>query len=206
MRVIRIRSAAAAAALAAGLGLASAGAETERVVFTLETDRDLIAMTHGGQIPLTPTPPGVRSLEGTGADRSLVLAGLIRDESGEVVGVASELEYFPQPEEEGAKPPWDTYWTLVILGRGALFAAQQENIPAEHAPAFAAAEEGEGWTGSILGRTTVGPGPDGAGVVLGGDGEFAGARGTFVETVDLRAVTADGGIVGVLSLTFDLER
>jgi hypothetical protein len=157
--------------------------------FVIETSLDVLAVTHGGQLAIRPEPPGIALLDAAPVARQLALMAQIRDEAGKLVGIASELEIFP--ENEADKANWQTWWTLVIPGRGALYLRQIETIADEHRSAFEAAYAGQAWRGSAYGRSTVGPAENGHGVIDGGTGDFAGVRGTFVEEQELLEITAD---------------
>lgn len=172
--------------------------------FFVRMPGDVISVTHGGAVGLKPFPEGVPALTDPALKTALALTVRIRNEEGEVIGFASELEDFPGGKDPAAK--WNAWWTVVIPGRGSLFAFEEEAIPAAHAPAFESVAGGKDWQGSIGAQVAVGPGKDGKGVILGGEGEFAGARGSIAEFTTLEGLTTDGVMTGVLELRVTLKR
>ncbi len=188
----------------AAMQCAAAGG-MHRVSFFLDAERDLVSVTHGGQIGLAPFPPGIRSLAGTPVERTLLFTAQLRNEHGELVGIASELEVFPQTPMT-PETVWQTWWTVVIPGRGALFAYQQERLTPAVATVMAAVREtGEDWRGELRDQNTVGPSADGQGIIVGGTGEFADARGAFLEIGTLRGYSARGELDAGLELVFLLR-
>lgn len=171
----------------------------------LHAPDDIISVTHGGQVGLATFPEAIPSLANTDVADTLLLTNTVRDESGKVVGIASELEYFPevpmQPESV-----WDTYWLVVIPGRGSLYAYHQESLGSDAYEVFKrAAGEAQGWSGQIKKISTVGPMPGNKGRIMGGTQEFEGAQGTFIEVADLRKLTAQGELHAVIELRFVLD-
>ena len=176
-----------------------AGAARETVEsFYLEFPADGVALTNNGNMFLKPFPDGISRFEAPSLNTSMGLLAKVRDAAGEIVGFTSELEVFPNDMAETfmtGKAVWDTVWTLVIPGRGALFLAQQE-----HSGTFAsdimgpALAKRESWTGAHDMTTTVGPGADGRGQIVGGNGEFEGAHGAFIERNHFTAFKPDGGL------------
>lgn len=194
-------SAANAAGNSAGAGATPAG---RTVSFHLRGPEDIIAVTHGKQVGIGAFPPGIPTLEGTELADTLLLIARLRDESGEIVGITSELEHFPDLPIEVGKP-WDTYWTVVVPERGTLYGYHRERLSQEVYEVFASTRrEGAEWRGRIEERQTVGPLPGNRGLVVGGTGEFEGASGWFVEIGELRGVTADGMLHATVELRFHL--
>jgi hypothetical protein len=128
----------------------------------------------------TNIPEGITSLVDTPAKDLLLLSTFIRNEADEIVGIASEHEEFERPLTPAGKH--DAIWTLLISGRGSLIAHEIE-VSTEETRAFL--EEiralDEPWTGEYVANGTIGPAANGLGVVIGGTGEFAGARGYMKE-------------------------
>jgi hypothetical protein len=146
-------------------------------------------------------------LQEPGIDNGLALLVKLRGPDGQVLGFASELEAFPanaDPLHENVN--WETDWTLVIPARGSLHLHEQEHS-GEVGPKIInpVLETGTAWHGTFIETTTVGPRPDGNGVIVGGTGEFAGAVGTFVEIVTLTGFESPGVMIGrvELRITFD---
>jgi len=199
------------AAVAVGAGDAAPAATAQAsgpviVSVFMEGPEDILALTHGGHVPLAPYPPDIETLT-NGAEANLALIAKVRDAEGQVIGVASELEEFPQAEQDiGADmEPWQTYWTVLLTGRGALYGYHLERINPEHLAAIETSRAGEDWVGEIPGVNTVGPAPGGKGYVFHGTGEFEGMTGFFQERTVLRGVSADGVLDATLELRFELE-
>jgi hypothetical protein len=157
--------------------------------------RDYIAASLApGAFPAS-FPAGVGQLSEPAIQSGLLIAGKLRDSQGGVVGFATEQSNL----DLQAMVATGT-WTLTIPGRGALFLSQQEDV----APLFqilgdmqAHGELERNYSPPLFVVTTIG-----VGYVIGGTGEFAGARGTFreldfVETISLAT--------GVLRVTDRLE-
>jgi hypothetical protein len=70
----------------------------------------------------------------------------------------------------------------MIRGRGSLIAHEIE-VSTEETRAFLERIRAmdEPWSGEFVAQGTIGPAENGLGVVLGGTGEFAGARGYMME-------------------------
>jgi hypothetical protein len=177
-------------------------ARTVSESFFIDVPQHGVALTHSGKMMLTAGPPGIPLFEEKAIRNGLALIMKVRNADGEVIGFASELEVFPAKanmlEEDVV---WDTDWTLVIPGRGTLFLHQQEHSgelgPKVIGPTL---KTGKPWVGDWQVTSTVGPGPDGKGVIAGGSGEFEGARGWFVESIRLERFEKKGVMTGTVEL------
>lgn len=179
----------------------------QTVSYFIEAPRDLIALTHGGGLALAPRPPGIATLADTPIPNALALTTLLRDSEGRIVGLTSELEEFPLATPTEGEPVWDTYWTLMIVGRGSLLLHEKESLGPTVGRIFReAASEGRGWTGSHTESSTVGPLPDRNGEIVGGTGDFAGASGTFREIGTLRSLSSEGEIEATIELRLELNQ
>lgn len=186
-------------ALVAALALYPGAVAAEELVLRLDMPGDVISVTHGGAIDLPLYPEGISALEPELAP-DFVLTAKLRNSDGKIIGLASEIEHFPN----GKDGDWQAWWTVVIPGRGSLLGYEIERVPAEHHEAFAAAARGRDWTGRATGRVAAGPSPSGDGVIVGGTGEFAGAIGTFSEWATLASMGADGRMRGYLELRINI--
>jgi len=169
--------------------------------FFLKIPEDGMALTHGklGH-GLKAFPDGIKSLADTPLANTLGLMSRIRDMNGNLVGLASELEYFPQKPKSDGSPVWDTYWTLMIAGRGTLFLYEKESLGPKVADVFFNAKNRRAsWTGSLTWPSNVGPEKNGHGTIVGGTGEFTNMSGTFEEIGTLLEFTPKG------ELTADIE-
>jgi hypothetical protein len=141
---------------------------------------DIYALTDGGFVFIDQIPEGITSLVGTPAQDLLLLSTFIRNEADQIVGIASEHEEFERPLTPAGKH--DAIWTLMISGRGSLIAHEIE-VSTEETRAFLErirAMDGP-WSGEFVAQGTIGPAENGLGVVIGGTGEFADARGYMME-------------------------
>jgi hypothetical protein len=135
----------------------------------------------------------------------------LRDTEDNVIGVAGRLAGTGGAIADPGRSA--TNWLLVIPGRGALFLAQsdvqdttvREGIAAEGTLALPPAQAAAFWTDRPRIRITApapaGDGPATTGKVLRGTSEFAGLRGSFIETWDLEEVNADGSTRGRILLS-----
>jgi len=185
-----------------------ATSSTEHVDFIeyrVEVPGDVLAITHGFERGIGRAPDTITSLENSAISNMLAFIARIRDKDGNLVGLASELEIFPDDKGVNPDKTWKTDWT-VTTPQGTLLMYENERVPAAHLPAFTSVMAGENWTGSIFAQTSVGPHPSGRGVIIGGTGIYAGATGTFVEKIELRGLTTEGGITGTMYLQIYLDK
>jgi hypothetical protein len=163
--------------------------------FTLAPDDYIAASLAQGAFP-SAFPSGVGTLDEPAVSNGLLLAGKIRDASGEVVGFATE-----QASIDFATLVSHSTWTLTFPDRGTLFLSQDEDI----APLFqvlgemmATGQYTMTWDPAWHLVTTLSD----SGVIVGGTGEFEDARGTFREVDDVHVVSL---ATGALSVTDTLE-
>lgn len=175
-----------------------AGDGPRREVFYFEMPGDGLAMTHNGRHLLPSGPPGIAHLTEPAIASGLLLIAKLRNERGEIVGTASEAEWFPNPED--MSQPWHATWTIMIPGRGHIVGYELERVSPAAAQIFAKVAAGEEWRGEFYEQVAVGPLPSGDGVILGGSGEFAGATGTLSEFARLQRMTPDGVMHGRIEL------
>lgn len=167
----------------------------------IQLPEDGIAVTHGGKVPFPAAPPGVPTFTEDALKRGFALLVRVRDAEDRVVGLAAELEVHPEGDMLAESLEWDTDWILVLPGRGILTLQQVEHSnelgPRVINPTLAS---GQDWVGDWTIQTTVGPGPGGRGVILGGSGEFAGNTGSFIEVDHLTRFSATMGLAGKVEL------
>lgn len=181
-----------------------ANERVERVVWN--TPDDIVALTNAGAPPLPPLiPDNVAALGGTGIEMAQGVMMKLRDETGRIIGLGSELEIYPA-DPDGLLEVW---FTMMLPGRGTLFIHQTKRYadPALMEVFGKVAETGQAWEGVLDVVSTAGPGPDGLGVVMAGTGEFEGVTGTQSQTMGFRRVPPDGfpvvEAVETLTLTTD---
>lgn len=186
-------------------------AKRETISYFIEVPADFISLTHGGKLPLKISPAGILSLENSPISNTLALTTRLRDKEGRLVGITSELEDFAvagrAPVAKGAEPVWDTYWTLVVAGRGSLYLHEKESLGPTVGRIFAEARKRkQDWVGSHNEPSTVGPLPGRNGEIIGGTGAFYGASGTFREIATLKKFTQDGQIEAQVELRLELDQ
>jgi hypothetical protein len=164
---------------------------------------DGVAATHDGRKPIRVFPPGITPLDDKALASAFVLVAKARNRDGEIVGFATEMEdVAPETDILRGRMVMRSTWTVELPGRGTLFCDQVEDA-SEFArkvvmPAFLL---GQTWDAPWTFVTTVGPGPQGRGVIVGGTGEFEGVSGHCVEVTHLRRFTPQGE----MTLTMELQ-
>ena len=173
---------------------ASNGAETVESFF-LEWPEDAVCITHNGKVFLAPYPTTIPLFTEPNIKNSLAVVAKIRDAEGTIIGFASEMEVFLNSDFEGGDIRFKTDWTIVIPGRGTLFLHQEDHdrelVSKIVKPTM---DSGKDWEGDLTLSTTAGPRADGRGIIVGGTGEFEGAKGSFLEIGTISKYTADGNI------------
>lgn len=164
---------------------------------------DGIAATHDGRKPIRVFPSGIVPLDDKALASAFVLVAKARNRAGEIVGFASEMEdVAPETDILRGRMVMRSTWTVELPGRGTFFCDQLEDA-SEFArkvvmPAFLL---GQVWDAPWTFVTTIGPGPGGRGVIVGGTGEFEGVTGHCVEVTHLRRFTPQGE----MTLTMELQ-
>lgn len=164
-----------------------------------------VALTTGGLKGMKAAPDGIAPFSEPALENTLALITKMADADNNVIGFASELEFFPgDPTTSEIK--WDTAWTLTLPGRGMIYLHQIEQSgglgPNIVQPAM---ESGAGWSGSWIVTTTTGPLPSGRGRIIGGSGEFAGIKGSFVEIMNMTGFSAEGVMSGRVEIRLFVE-
>lgn len=152
--------------------------------------KDILAITHGGQIEMPLIPPGIASLAGTAAERQIAVLIRLTDADGRPIGVGCELEITAPP---GQGDELEVYFTFTIPGRGALVVYETKNYanPAITSAIDEVTRTGS-WTGEIKVVQTTGP-DKGRGVVIAATGEFEGMTGHLQQISTFRRMSPDGG-------------
>ncbi|MCF6329741.1 MAG: hypothetical protein L3J02_08085 [Henriciella sp.] len=179
--------------------------QVDFIEFSMEIPEDVISLTHGFPNGSARVPETILSLEGSSLGNMLAVSARVRDKDGDFVGMASQLELFP--DVNGPRPgmSWKADWTITTP-QGTLFLYHDERVAMEHMPAFRHVATGENWEGSIPADTSFGPHPSGRGIIVGGTGIYAGRTGTFTEKVDLQGLTTERKIRGVMYLQVNLDK
>jgi hypothetical protein len=130
----------------------------------------------------------------------------LHDDLGNVVGIGSQVEVVAldsNPLEHVINAHTD--WTWTIPGSGVLFLGQKEGGPDIGATQAEAKKAGT-WRGRRTFNHTLGPLPQGRGIIHGGTGVFARMVGSFRELNTLYQVPAEGDLDGSADYEFTLLR
>ena len=171
--------------------------ETKEIFFSKSTN-DLVAFTGspGGLLP--PTPTGIKEFDEKNLMGSIAVITQIRNSLGEVIGIATEMEFV---EPQGNDVFTDTDWTLKIPGRGTVHLTQVENVNFIVNAISDMKKNGEitkSFTPPIEVITTV----PGTGKITGGTKEFENITGICKETNRLHSLNLK---TGEIDLEFELE-
>ncbi len=175
--------------------------------FTVKAPADIIAVTHNGSSIIDPKPAGIALLDEPALQSGLLLIAKIRNEEGEIVGVAVESQ-----ETDAASNPllgkmrMNTDWTILLPARGTIFVTQIEDAGAVGKRILPTVMLGKEWNGQADFVSTAGPGPSGRGVIIGGTREFQGIAGSFVEVSHLTQMSRARGGVGTVELQLAYKR
>lgn len=163
----------------------------------------MLAASHSGKLPLTPFPTGTPLMTEPAIRSGLAVITRLRDSTGEIVGIASELESGHEDSNLlRGRVMGHTTWTVVLPGRGAFIAYQTEdNWTLATRIAGPAMLRGVPWRGEWFTVNTLGPLANGHGRIIGASGEFAERSATFVETAVLREFRPEGA----MDFTMDLR-
>jgi hypothetical protein len=175
--------------------------------FTVKAPEDIIAVTHNGGSIIDPKPAGIALLDEPALQSGLLLIAKLRNEGGEIVGVAVESE-----QTDAASNPllgkmrMNTDWTILLPARGTIFVTQGEDAGAVGKKILPTVMLGKEWNGRADFVSTAGPGPGGRGVIIGGTREFQGIAGSFVEISHLTQMSRTRGGVGTVELQLAYKR
>jgi hypothetical protein len=153
---------------------------------------DVLALTNGRTRPIPqPIPDTIKDLAGTLLASTQGVMIQVRDEAGELVGIETELEVLPT--NDSGEDQLIVYVTVMILGRGCLFAHERKRYsdPLRSATYADVVRTGQPWVGQRTVIATTGPRPDGHGIVVGGTGEFDGVSGTMLQISTMRRLAID---------------
>ncbi|MCC7410584.1 MAG: hypothetical protein IT495_02970 [Gammaproteobacteria bacterium] len=162
-----------------------------------------VSITHGGNGPFAPSPPGIGLLSEPAINAGLALVTRVHDGRGNIVGVATELEAgHPGSNLLRGRIMTHTTWSAILPGRGGIVLYQVEDnwILATRVIGPALLRK-RAFHGPWRNVNTLGPRADGRGYVVAGTGEFAGRAGTFIETAEMREFRPDGH----MSFTMDMR-
>jgi len=177
--------------------LSVTNAETITLSFA-NVPAESIAYTNDGESLHNPHPERVLQLWEAPIRSTSAMATVMRDARGRVAGIgvkfSSDSESTRLLKGEAII---DSAWYVYLPEHGSLFIEQTENyFPLIREVAFPAwRSSASSWRGNWLGDLTVGPGALGTAAVTGGSGRVKGLRMEGVESMSVRAFSADVGLV-----------
>ena len=157
-----------------------------------------IAYTNDGESLHDPHPEKILQLWEAPIRSTSALATVMRDARNQVAGIG--VKFSSDSESTRllkGEVIVDSVWYVYLPDHGSLFIEQTENyFPFVREVAFPAwRSSASSWRGAWLGDLTVGPGALGTAAVTGGSGRFKGLRMDGVESMSVRAFSADIGLV-----------
>ena len=177
--------------------LSVTNAETITLSFA-NVPAESIAYTNDGESLHNPHPEKVLQLWEAPIRSTSAMATVMRDARSRVAGIgvkfSSDSESTRLLKGEAIV---DSVWYVYLPEHGSLFIEQTENyFPLVREVAFPAwRSSASSWRGNWLGDLTVGPGALGTAAVTGGSGRVKGLRMDGVESMSVRAFSADVGLV-----------
>lgn len=177
--------------------LSVTNAETITLSFA-NVPADSIAYTNDGESLHNPHPEKVLELWEPSIRSTSAMATVMRDARSRVAGIgvkfSSDSESTRLLKGEAII---DSVWYVYLPEHGSLFIEQTENyFPLVREVAFPAwRSSASSWRGNWLGDLTVGPGALGTAAVTGGSGRVKGLRMEGIESISVRAFSADTGLV-----------
>lgn len=159
---------------------------------------DTIMYTNDGESLQAPHPPKVQQLWEAPIRQTDAMVSLLHDATGKPAGLGVKFSSKSESTHMfGGKAIKDSVWYVYLADRGSLFIHQTENYwPFLQQVAFPAwRSSGNNWRGTWLGDLTAGPGALGTAAVSGSSGEFDGLYMEAVESLSVRAFSADTGFV-----------
>ena len=177
--------------------LSVTNAETITLSFA-NVPAESIAYTNDGESLHNPHPEKVLQLWEAPIRSTSAMATVMRDARSRVAGIgvkfSSDSESTRLLKGEAIV---DSVWYVYLPEHGSLFIEQTENyFPLVREVAFPAwRSSASSWRGNWLGDLTVGPGALGTAAVTGGSGRVKGLRMEGVESMSVRAFSADVGLV-----------
>ena len=172
-------------------------AEVVTLAYTV-VPAETIMYTNDGESLQMPYPPRVQQLWEAPIRHTDAMVLLLHDATGQPAGLG--VKFSSKSESThlfGGKAIKDSAWYVYLPDRGSLFIHQTENYwPFLQQVGFPAwRSSGNNWRGSWLGDLTAGPGALGTAAAFGSSGEFAGLEMEAVESLSVRAFSADTGFV-----------
>jgi hypothetical protein len=159
--------------------------------FTVNAQEDQLYVSHSGDLPLATFPTDIPRLTDPALADSLVSSGKLRDSTGQIVGIATQVEdVLPDTDLAAGRLHSKSVWTLFLPARGAITVEQvKRNDKATGTVFKQALKTGTPWVGDLTARMT----DDHSGAIVGGSQEFAGIKGSAVEVDQFRRFDPQSG-------------
>jgi hypothetical protein len=159
---------------------------------------ETIMYTNDGESNQAPNPENVQQLWEAPIRQTEAMVSLLHDVTGKPTGLG--VKFSSRSESThlfGGRAMMDSDWYIYLPERGSLFIHQTENYwPFLQQVAFPAWRSGaKNWRGSWLGNMTAGPGALGTAAAAGSSGELAGLEMEAVESLSVKAFSAQIGFV-----------
>ena len=174
---------------------------TDAEVITLNFSNapaESVVYTNDGESLQQPHPARVLQLWEAPIRKTSAMATVMRDARNQVAGIG--IKFSSDSEKTRllhGEVIADSIWYIFLPEHGSLFIQQTENYwPFVREVAFPAwRSSANNWRGSWIGDMTTGPGALGTAAVSGGSGRVEGLQMKSVESLSVRAFSADTGLV-----------
>ena len=157
-----------------------------------------IVYTNNGESVPSPYPEKVSQLWEAPIRKTNAMATIMRDARNQPAGIGLKISSLSESTDLlRGKAIIDSIWYIYTPQHGSMFIQQTENyLPFVQEVAFPAwRSSANSWRGTWIGNTTSGPGALGTAAVSGGSGRVKGLDLDGVETLNVRAFSADTGFV-----------
>jgi hypothetical protein len=174
---------------------------TDAAVVTLNfpsTPAESILYTNNGEFRHQPHPGKVSRLWEAPIRKTSAMVSVMRDGRSQVAGIGVKLSSLSESTRLlNGEAIVDSVWYVYLPEQGSLFVRQTENYwPFLREVAFPAwRSTGNNWRGAWFGDLTSGPGALGTAAVSGGSGNLRDVETIGVESLSVRAFSADTGLI-----------
>ena len=155
-----------------------------------------IVFSNDGESRVSPHPDKVLQLWEASIRQTTATVVVLRDARNQVAGIGIKFSSLSEDTRLlNGEALIDSVWHLTLPGRGSLFFEQRENYwnYLRDIVVSAYRSSANTWKGSWHGTITAGPHALGTGMVTGGFGEFADNEMLGIESLSVRAWSADSG-------------
>lgn len=159
---------------------------------------DNIVYTNNGESMQSPYPEKVQQLWEAPIRKTSLMATVIHDARNQPAGIGVKFISLSESTDLlRGEVTTDSIWYVFTLKHGSMFIQQTENyLPFVREVAFPAwKNSANSWRGTWLGNTTSGPGALRTAAVSGASGRVRGLDLDAVESLSVRAFSADTGFV-----------